>query len=590
MKEDPCCPDTKPMTPSCAAMILLAGMAGVAEVFWTAQWGIPVSPDGLVYLSAAQSFADGFGFLRHPQPDASLLTHFPPLYPFMVSLLLMLGADLNLAPVLLNAVLFFLLIVSLGWILFQLTNSPVTGAAAAWAGWLAPGIATWFAFPWSEPLFLLTSLWGLYFLARYLTEGKLHLLVASGFLLGMSFLTRYVGGSLWFTGVIALLLFSSRPKNTRLPGAVIFAFIAGSPMGFWLMRNWLLTGGLTDRASSFHPMSFEKFFEMILTFQPWLGIDRRGFPSLRSLWFSMILTGALCWIVSRWFVNNNPEKIQQGQHSLKLTAYMLGIVFLSGFFVSVQTPDADPFAQIWKFLIGSDTSILLLETLTVLFSLSLWLFWAIPQLTRLWPFSNKTIVSTFLKVTLLYAVLYFALLMISKTWFDATTRFLPRVLSPWYLTGFILFVLAAHRYFSETPVTSKSSQISRSLLSIGILMLLLAYSHQKFSWCEIALKTGLGDLDREWRSSSFLPSHEFIKPYPKLYSNFPVAYFLLTGHRASFRSLAQPIEKTDNENFLYIYLSLFKKHPDPDSEKNWQWIYQDDKSVWFIPENQTSTP
>ncbi len=580
------------LPPACTGLILLAGLAGILEVVWTSQWGIPVSPDGLVYLSAAQSFADGFGFLNHPQPDGLPVLHYPPLYPFLVSLLLMGGVNLNLAPALLNAVFFFLFLVSLGWILFRLTKSPFAGVIGAWIGWLGPGIYPWFAYPWSEPLFLLTSLWGLYFLACYLASGRLRPLLAAGFLLGMAYLTRYIGSSLWITGVISILLLPARPFKTRFYGMTVFALLAGSPMGFWLIRNWLLTGGLTDRVKSFHPKSFNKLFEITLTFQPWLGVGHGGFPSFRSIWFSLFLMTTILFFWTKWVHPSQSTQAPLGRQPLRTSALFTGAVILTAFFLSLNVPNADPFIFLGKWFLGRDTSLYLLESLPVLCTLLLILVFAVSNLrtSHSPPEDHEKVTYFFLKINFLYATLFFILIIVSMTWFDNKTRFLPRILSPWFLTGLMLVVIAAARFFTKRSKASLHQNFFRYLAPAAILIMLVSYSLTKLTWWDNALNVGLGDINREWRVSSFAPPINLPGKPATVYSNFPVAYYLLTGEKIQFRSMMRPPSNPDSENILFVHLPLFELKPKPGSDVHWQWIYKDDKSIWFVPRKSIPTP
>ncbi len=578
------------MSPVCKGLILCAGMAGIAEVAWTSQWGLPVSPDGLVYLSAAQSFADGYGFLNHPQPDGNPVMHYPPLYSFLISLLLMGGVSLNLAPIILNAVFIFVFLVSLGWILFRLTQSPIAGIAGAWVGWLGPGIYPWFAYPWTEPLFLLTSLWGLYFLARYLASERMPHLLAAGFLLGMAYLTRYIGVSLWFTGVLGILLFSARPAKPRLYATVVFAILAGSPMGFWLLRNWLLTGHFTDRIKSFHPKPFAKLFEMSLTFQPWLGVHHSGFPSFRSLWFALFVITLLILIWKKWIRPSPEEQISHNSYQLKNIALIAGSVFILATFLSIYFQDTDPFILLGKLLLGKGTSVYLLESLPVLFVVFLFSLFVIPNLRTPFSKNHEKVSSLFIKILVLYATFYFLFLVISMTWYDSTTRFLPRILSPWFVIGLILVIVAATRFAQNSNTTSFRNSFFRYLSPLAILILLGSYSVNKLAWWDNALKVGLGDINREWRASSFAsPVNPYEKP-PVIYSNFPVAYFFLTGQRVEFKSLMHPPLNPESENILYVHLSLFDLKPKPGSEVHWRWIYKDDKSIWFVPRDSEILP
>ncbi len=584
---------TQPLSPTAWALILLAGGAGVGEVLWTSQQGVPVSPDGLVYLSSAQAFAEGFGFRVQPQPDGPFLQHYPPLYPFLLGLMLLLGADLNAAPILLNAVFFFLFPVSLGWILYRLTRTPVLAIAGAWLGWLAPGFYPAFAFPWTEPLYLLTSLWGLYCLARYLAEFHLRHLIAAGSLLGLAWLSRYIGASLWITSVLALLFFPRCSRKTRLLSCGIFMFLAGAPMGFWLIRNWLLTGSTTDRVMAFHPPGRGSLYEITLTLQPWLAAQHGGFPSYRALWFSLLIVFSILLLWAGKSNGANRTISESGSNNLK-TVFLISIgVFLSGFTISVLTDYADPVTALTRWVAGPGTPLLGQESMPVLISLLFFIPLLITgNLNASAPSQNRSPSPAwfFVQIGVLYCGIYFTLLLITMTWFDPFTRFLPRLLSPLLMVAVIICFLSLKTIFFSTQTMGNRRTPWQLTLPVAGLILMFSYTHQKTDWLTHARQTGIGDMSRDWRSAFSRTQHALTGNNAEIYSNHPVLYSLLTGDTIRFGTLNNVSQTAHSNPVLYVHLNLYKNISEDASPPGWQTVFRDDHVVWYALQHLNNTP
>ena len=113
----------------CSAFLLAAALATVLTL---TRRGVGVSPDSMTYLEAATNFHEGRGLVA-TAPDGSLqpLSHYPPLYPVMLSLL-QYGAGSSLDAVgPLNGALLWLSLVSFFRLLRNGTGSTLVGFVGA---------------------------------------------------------------------------------------------------------------------------------------------------------------------------------------------------------------------------------------------------------------------------------------------------------------------------------------------------------------------------------------------------------------------------------------------------------------------------
>ena len=98
------------------------------------------------------------------------------------------------------------------------------------------------------------------------------LLVISALFAGAAILTRYIGISLLPVGFIGLLIFSAlRDHKSRWRDALSFLILSIIPVGFFLIRNYVLTGNATNRPAPFwHPPNPEEWTGAINVLLKWL--------------------------------------------------------------------------------------------------------------------------------------------------------------------------------------------------------------------------------------------------------------------------------------------------------------------------------
>lgn len=254
-------------------LVALSAIAGMLLLAHATQHGIGVAPDSVSYLEAARNLAAGRGVTTTEDDGTELrpLTRFPPLYPAALAAVARLGADALDAARWLNLVLFGANVV---------LASLLVARCAPGARWLpvvaavlmasSPEIAMLHGTALSEPLFLLLGFSGLLFLSLHLETPKRHTLLAASFLIALTFLTRYLGGALVATGILAILLAPNARPQRRIKDAATFATIATLPIALWALRNRLGGASATGRRFAFHPIDADAIAVAIETVGEWL--------------------------------------------------------------------------------------------------------------------------------------------------------------------------------------------------------------------------------------------------------------------------------------------------------------------------------
>lgn len=289
-------------------IVICAGIGGVLLLFVT-NWGIGISPDSTVYISVARNFLKGYGFSIS---SGSPMTHYPPFYPMFLSLSAIWGQDpLNGA----RGLHTFLFVTSLalsGLIIYLETRGSIIAAICGILLLLCSNaVILVYSFAWSESLFILLSLAGLWLLCKYLETSKLIILLISSILIGFAFLTRYMGISLILTGCLFILLLSTVGLFRKVVIAAFFSIIALIPISLWLLRNSLVADTLTNRTFTAHPITWQHVDAGILTIANWLLIPQNWSMNFKTGVLAMLAVVILtAYILSFRLTLKNPGNRQ----------------------------------------------------------------------------------------------------------------------------------------------------------------------------------------------------------------------------------------------------------------------------------------
>lgn len=250
----------------------LIGLTGSILLWYSTPMGIGVGYDSVYYLSSADSLLRGFGLGRFDALGNFIpLTHFPPLYPLTLAAGgYLLHGDTVLAGRLVAAISFGCLIFVVGWLVYTYSGSPLPSFLTAAIILFSSVLLDVHLEAMSEPLFLLLMLISLYLVERYLAREKMWVLVVAGLVAGFSFLTRYIGISVVAAGVLAVLFLSKKPGGRRLLDGVIIGLIGVIPVAIWYLRNFLLTGILSNRTVLYHLPQKARILQGIRTVSNWI--------------------------------------------------------------------------------------------------------------------------------------------------------------------------------------------------------------------------------------------------------------------------------------------------------------------------------
>ncbi len=280
-----------------------------AIVFWlTTSWGIGAAVDSVAYYDMAEIFLNG-------RELAELGTHFPPLYPFLISLIAHVTDDIAGAARILQ---FFLIAANASlaaMLVHQLTNG---NRAASFLVVIAMTLRHEFFFLWhyalSESLFTALLLLHYLLLVRWQRKGQTTILLVSGMLLGLMVITRYAGLPFIGFSVIAVAVFCRHLAILRILNriGVLVVGVSVFPLVWILLAA---SSGLESvpRKIGFYPIDAKNLQDGITALGHWLS-QGFGFPA-----------GAIVFVIliyaSWWFIRNN-----DGTRLAWLWVFLLSIV------------------------------------------------------------------------------------------------------------------------------------------------------------------------------------------------------------------------------------------------------------------------
>ena len=251
--------------------IAIPSLVGILVMLFATNWGIALGADSTAYLAAARSLLAGRGLsLPTGTGETVLMTHYAPLLSTLLAAIGVLGLDLLQGARWLYAGLFGANIALVGLMIHRFTDGapwfPLLGSLLMLG---SVAMLDVHAMLLSEPLFIITCLLGLWFLAEHLRSPKALLLVAACGASALAFLARYVGAALVVTGVVGILVLGKREVRKRVLDAGLLAAIGCTPIAVWIVRNARMAGSSTNRDLAFHPITLRRLGTMLATLAEW---------------------------------------------------------------------------------------------------------------------------------------------------------------------------------------------------------------------------------------------------------------------------------------------------------------------------------
>jgi len=239
-------------------LFLFSSIGGILVYKTIEIFGPMFTTDSIIYLQAAENFKNGYGVSTRDADGFKILTHFPPLYPMILSFFF---DNFRL----LNSILAFITSFVFGFIVFNATGSIITSILSIIFFSLSPTYIYIFSHLLSETLSLPFILLTCFLIKRYLDHQSTWLLILFSVLISVSTLIRYA--NLFFILFIALIFFLYRTKLSQFITAL---FISISGFVFLLLRAYFSPNASPPRSFNFNLLSEGHLFDLIKTLRDYI--------------------------------------------------------------------------------------------------------------------------------------------------------------------------------------------------------------------------------------------------------------------------------------------------------------------------------
>jgi 4-amino-4-deoxy-L-arabinose transferase-like glycosyltransferase len=500
-------------TPYFSLLILLSLAAGF--VLWYATpAGLGLTNDSAAYIGGARSLLAGSGYSDvWLDSELEAVTHYPPLLSLALGGIGLLGIDPYRGARVLNILLFAAntgLIGLLGW---RMTKSQAAGIFLALLFGTNAQLLRIHAQVLSEPLFLFLSL--------------------------ASFLTF----SIAFEN-------QSAKKNIELNTALrpfdeLRASLRAAPSAQdWILKpeHWLLLTGLL---TGFAFLTRYSALALIATFLIAIFLL---FSNLRFKRITFFLAGAVPPIAA-WFIRNSLVADSATNRVIQFNPIQIANVRTGLWNVA---DFLTPFLalQEWLFRSGALGALLIAVGLVLL-------AWLVYQAYRSFFLQSSPNPLTF--TTALYVFGYLGAVLFSMSFFDASTKFQHRILSPLYVSWMVLLTATIYRTAkAATPVLADGARENAKFFndifanfaflavkSLFVIILALSAFNFQYALTELREIDGLGYASWRWRQMTVLAIIKDLPPDVAVYTNSPPAVYLVTG-RAS-RVIPTPVNPVSRQ-------------------------------------------
>jgi hypothetical protein len=195
------------------------------------KWGFS---DSAVYFASAQNFAKGIGVgIVNPDGLFQRLTIFPPVYSFVLGLLVKTGLNIFVAARLIDVVSFGLFIFIIGLLFYKITSAPIFASAFSLMSFVNYELVINFTSLMSEPLAFLFGFSGFLLSVYFLKKKTNWILLIAGILSSLSLLTRYAFIAFPVACILIIFLFLDEKLKKKCIYIIEYVILGLGPFFVW---------------------------------------------------------------------------------------------------------------------------------------------------------------------------------------------------------------------------------------------------------------------------------------------------------------------------------------------------------------------
>lgn len=238
-------------------VLALLGIVATGIAQWSMSSNIGVTPDSLVYLSAADRLVEGKGLtpigyhFAPAVPSGEPLVIFPPAYSLLLASTSLFTSDRLTGAKYIHSFLFGANVFLLGLIIYISSRSIWPALCAMGLFQTSFPLLSIYTMARSEPLFMFLLLLTLLGAVFYIRKAQLWLLLACATIAAVALMTRYAAITILVPLVLTVFM-QIGPLRVRLKHTLLVAGVALLPLVGWLIHNRLVVGSSTGRSLAFH--------------------------------------------------------------------------------------------------------------------------------------------------------------------------------------------------------------------------------------------------------------------------------------------------------------------------------------------------
>ncbi|MGQ9684667.1 MAG: hypothetical protein ACUVX9_19265, partial [Anaerolineae bacterium] len=300
-----------------AGAVALCVLAGVGMLALATRHGVGLGSDSALYLAAAGNWLRGLGLSWvRGGGEATLVTHYPPLYSLLLAGLQMLRVPQLDAARAVNLTFFAVSGIAVGALAARLTGSRMLGLVGLGLFLFCGEVIQVHSWAMSEALYIGLASIGAVVVSLYLRNRRAWSLVAAAVALALATMTRYVGLSLPLAAALAIASDDLGVRSRPLRNAGIFLALSMAPAVLWLGWSAVWAGSPGGRVPGWSlailPELARQVTSTVLNWFLPLRLVRLldAFPPAGV----MLAAAALACLLALWLVRRG--RLVRGDHSI----------------------------------------------------------------------------------------------------------------------------------------------------------------------------------------------------------------------------------------------------------------------------------
>lgn len=231
-------------------ILVLACLGVLLILYSTSQWGPWALSDATAYITSSQNLLNGHGLsLPRPSGRFEALYHFPPGFPWALSLLGLLGMDGLAAARWLNALLFGVSIFIIGFLVLYAVRKNWLALASSSVVLSSPTISYLASGAMSELLLLAGALFALWHAVRYVTDRRRMSFYLACLGAAVAASSRYLGVPLLGATAVGVVIFQRKTWKSRICDGLVLGGLGILPLAAWM--TWIATVRDVDLSGRF---------------------------------------------------------------------------------------------------------------------------------------------------------------------------------------------------------------------------------------------------------------------------------------------------------------------------------------------------